>query len=215
MKRKRWLTHLLRVFFKHLYTTFAWAYDLVAWTTSMGQWKTWQSAAYHDHLESPILELGQGPGHLLLDFHRKGYNVVGIDVSKQMTRITARRLQRNGFQPAVLRAHAQYIPLPANTFAAIIATFPSEYILERETLREIRRVLRPGGELIVIGVESITGRGLHDRLANRLYRFTGQAGDPVDEWMQPLAELDFIPKLERVQQPRANVLRFRARKPTT
>jgi ubiquinone/menaquinone biosynthesis C-methylase UbiE len=213
MKRNPLLTQLLRVFFKHLYTTFAWAYDYVAWITSMGQWKTWQSAACHDQLNSPILELGHGPGHLLLDLQQNGYYAVAIDLSQQMTRIASRRLRRNGFQPAIVRGQAQSIPLSANTFTDIIATFPSEYIFDRATLQEILRVLQPGGELIVIGVERITGRGLQDRLADWLYRITGQAGDPGDAWMQPLEELGFVPKLERIHQSRANVLRFRARKP--
>jgi ubiquinone/menaquinone biosynthesis C-methylase UbiE len=215
MTLKPWLAHLLRFFFKHLYTTFAWAYDLVAWTTSMGQWRVWQSAADTDHLGGPILELGQGPGHLLLDFRRKGYDAVAIDVSKQMTRIAARRLRRQGFQPAILRARAQCIPLPPDTFAHVVATFPSAYILEKETLDEIRRVLQPGGELIVIVVGRITGRSIQDRLADWLYRVTGQAGDPGDQWKEPLEEMGFIPKLERVRLPRADVLRFRAKKPTT
>lgn len=215
MNLKPWWAQLLRFFFKHLYTTFAWAYDLVAWTTSMGQWKTWQSVVYHDGLQSPILELGHGPGHLLLDFRRAGYHAVAIDASNQMTQIAARRLQREGFQPTITRARAQSLPLPVDTFANVISTFPSEYILERDTLNEIWRVLQPGGELIVIGVESITGRGLQDRLANWLYRFTGQAGEPGDYWTQPLEEVGFVPKLERVRQPRANVLRFRAKKPMT
>ncbi len=210
---KPWLAHFLRLFFKHLYTTFAWAYDLVAWTTSMGQWRTWQSAADHDRLECPILELGHGPGHLLLDFHRRGYQAVAIDASKEMTRIAARRLRRQGFQPAIIRARAQRIPLSSDTFANVVATFPSEYILEKETLDEIRRILQPGGELIVIAVERITGQGIQDRLADWLYRITGQAGDPGDQWKEPLEAMGFIPKLERVRLPRANVLRFRAKKP--
>jgi ubiquinone/menaquinone biosynthesis C-methylase UbiE len=210
---KPWLAHLLRFFFKHLYTTFAWAYDLVAWTTSMGQWRTWQSAAIHDLLESLILELGHGPGHLLLDFHRRGYQAVAIDASKQMTRIAARRLRRQGFHPTIICAQAQRIPLSSDSFANVVATFPSEYILEKETLDEIRRILQPGGELIVIAVERITGRGIQDRLADWLYRVTGQAGDPGDQWKEPLEEMGFIPRLERVRLPRADVLRFRAKKP--
>ncbi len=215
MSLKPWLAHLLRFFFKHLYTTFAWAYDLVAWTTSMGQWKTWQSAADHDRLECPILELGHGPGHLLLDFLLKDYDAVALDASKEMTRIAARRLRRQGFQPAIIRARAQRIPLSSDTFATVVATFPSEYILEKKTLDEIRRVLQPGGELIVISVERITGRGIQDRLADWLYRVTGQSGGPGDQWKEPLEEMGFIPKLEHVRLPRAEVLRFRAKKPTT
>jgi ubiquinone/menaquinone biosynthesis C-methylase UbiE len=214
MTLKPWLAHVLRFFFKHLYTTFAWAYDLVAWTTSMGQWRTWQSAAYYDHLHSPILELGSGPGHLLVDFHRKGYQTVAIDASKQMARISMRRLRQQGFPPVVVHARAQYIPLPADTFANVVATFPSEFILERGTLDEIRRVLQPGGELVVIAVERITGQSIQDRVADWLYRFTGQAGDPGDQWKKPLEEMGFIPRLDRVHQPRADVLRFRAKKPT-
>ncbi len=213
MNPKPWLVRLLRFFFHHLYTTFAWGYDAVAWTTSMGQWRTWQSAALRKDLQSPVLELGAGPGHLLLDLLRNEYRAVALDASPQMTRIAARRLRRGGHQPTILRARAQAIPLPAHTFAAVISTFPSEYILDRQTLEEIWRVLKPGGELIVIGVERITGRGIHDRLAAWLYRFTGQAGDPGDHWMKPLEAMGFIPDLERVRQPRAVVLRFRARKP--
>ncbi len=213
MNPKPWLVHLLRFFFKHLYTTFAWAYDFVAWTTSMGQWRTWQAAAIHEGLQSPVLELGPGPGHLLLDLLRKGYQVVALDTSQQMTRLAANRLRREGCHVPLLRAKAQSIPLPADMFAEVISTFPSEYILDRHTLEEIWRVLQPGGELIVIGVEQITGRGIQDRLANWLYRFTGQAGDSGDLWMQPLEEMGFTPKLERVRQSRAVVLRFRASKP--
>jgi ubiquinone/menaquinone biosynthesis C-methylase UbiE len=215
MNPKPWLVQLLRFFFKHLYTTFAWAYDFVAWATSMGQWRTWQSAALHEDLQDPILELGAGPGHLLLDLLRKGHSAVALDASRQMTRLAADRLRRKGFHASLLRAKAQNIPLPANTFAEVISTFPSEYIFDRHTLEEIWRVLRPGGELIVVGVAHITGRGVHDRLASWLYRFTGQAGDPGDRWMQPLEEMGFKPRLERVRQPRAIVLRFRARKPVS
>jgi len=215
MNPKPWLLHLLRFFFKHLYTTFAWAYDFVAWTTSMGQWRKWQAAALHEDLQGPVLELGSGPGHLLLDLLRKGYSAFALDESRQMIRLAANRLRREGFDASLLRARAQNIPLPANTFAEVISTFPSEYILERHTLEEIWRVLRPGGELIVIGVARITGRGIQDRLAAWLYRFTGQAGDPGDRWMQPLEALGFVPRIERVQQARAIVLRFRVRKPAS
>ena len=212
MRLNRWLAHLLRFFFKHLYTTLAWTYDFVAWSTSMGQWKTWQSAAMQGLPEGLILELGHGPGHLLLDLLRTGHEAVGLDSSRQMTHLTARRLRKHGYPTQILRAHAQHIPLADETFTCVLSTFPSEYILDPMTLKEIWRVLKPGGQAVIIGVERITGRGIHDRFASWLYHITGQAGDPHDDWSRPLQPLGFTANLERMRQPRAIVLRFVVRK---
>jgi len=58
----------------------------------------------------------------------------------------------------------------------VAATFPSEYIFEPQTLAEIRRVLRPGGKLVIIPSAWITGQGWLEQLAAELFRVTGQAG---------------------------------------
>jgi ubiquinone/menaquinone biosynthesis C-methylase UbiE len=210
---KKILIAFMRFFFEHLYTTIAWAYDVVAWTSSMGQWRSWQSVAIQELPRGNLIELGPGPGHLLLQLARDGQNVIGVEVSQQMIRMAARRLRQNGFPVRIVHARAQQIPLPSRTFGAVVSSFPSEYIFDPLTLSEAYRVLRPGGEWIIVGVARITGRSLPDRFAAWLYRFTGQAGEPQTGWDDVLREAGFDAKLERVQLPRADVLRVVAAKP--
>ena len=203
----------MRFFFKHLYTTIAWAYDFVAWTSSMGQWRSWQSVAIQDLPQGDLIELGPGPGHLLLQLAEVGRNVIGVEVSPQMIRLAARRLRQNDFPVRLVRAHAQRLPLPGGMFGAVISSFPSEYIFDPLTLSEALRVLRPGGVWIIVGVARITGRSLPDRFAACLYRFTGQSGEPQTGWDDALRKVGFDAHLERVQLPRAEVLRVVATKP--
>lgn len=209
---RRFTRAFLRSFFKHLYTTFAWAYDFVAWFTSMGQWQTWQSAALKDLPPGDLVELGPGPGQLLLKLLRSERNVLGIDVSPQMARLATRRLKRFDLPLVVSIAKAQRLPLPSERFSSVISTFPSEYIFDPDTIAEVWRVLQPGGVLIIVGVSQITGKSIPDRFAAWLYRITGQSGEPGDEWISPFERQGFSTDLDRVRQPRAIVLRAVARK---
>jgi len=203
------LRALLGFFFEHLYTTLAWSYDAVAWLSSVGQWRTWQSAAVARYA-GRVLELGHGPGHVLLDLERAGNRVTGVDPSPQMARLASRRLRRQASSAGLVRARAQHLPFASGSHAAIIATFPTGYIFDSRTLAEVSRVLEPAGELVVIGVVEITGSGVLDRLAGWLYRITGQSGDPDPDWLIPLAQAGLEAELETVNQPRARVLRLHA-----
>lgn len=202
----------LRLFFEKLYTAFAWTYDLVAWMSSMGQWRDWQSAALEDIPEGDILEIGHGTGHLLLRLMRQDRNVYGIDPSTQMTRIATKRLQRRGYPPIVIRSKAQRLPLPKGRFSVILSTFPSAYIFDPDTLSEAYRVLQPEGVFIIVGSVRITGRGLHDRFVAWLYRITSQTGGFMEDWDLPFLDQGFTAHLEEVTQQRAIVFRVIARK---
>ncbi len=206
------LRAVLRLFFEKLYTTFAWTYDLVAWMSSMGQWRVWQSAALEDLPQGDVLEIGHGTGHLLLTLMRLERNAFGIDPSRQMTSIAAKRLQRSGYQHLVIRSKAQRLPLPSRRFSVILSTFPSAYIFDPDTLSETYRVLQSDGVFVIVGSVRITGRGLQDRFAAWLYRITGQAGEITEGWDQPFLDQGFTTQLEEVTQQRAIVLRVIARK---
>ncbi len=211
----RLIARILRIFFRHLYTDLAWSYDLVAWTSSMGQWRSWQSAAVQRYPAGRVLELGHGPGHVLLDLVQAGNQTFGVDLSRQMSKIASRRLRKHQVPANLVRSRAEALPFAAGSFQTIVATFPAEYIYAAETLAEIVRILPERGEMIVIGMARITGKSPFDRIASWLYTITGQSAVPEIHWVEPLASAGLHAWIELVHQPRAEVVRYRAIKDTT
>ncbi len=195
-------------FLDHLYTDLAWAYDLVAGVTSAGQWWLWQRAVEASLPPGRLLEIGFGTGRLIRHLQSKGHRVTGIDLSPQMVRITRRRLLAAGMPLRVARANSLALPFGSGTFSGAYTTFPSDFILKDETLREALRVLEPGGVMVVIPVARIRGIGMVDRLADWLYRITGQSGPLPADWDRPFRSLDADFRLETVEQPRAQVVRI-------
>ena len=205
----------LTLFFRHLYTTLAWTYDFVAWTTSAGQWDAWRSTARRwlpD--QGRILELGPGTGHLLLDLRLQGRAVVGLEASQPMARIASGRLHRNALPSIVAQGEAQAQPFPAGSFDAVVATFPSEYILEAATLAEIRRTLRPEGVVVIVAAAWPKGPAVLDRMAAWLFRVTGQTLTPQSAWTRSLSVSDIPLQAETIELPRGIVVVFHGRAPS-
>jgi ubiquinone/menaquinone biosynthesis C-methylase UbiE len=169
------MRNFLSLFFHLLYHQFAWAYDFVAALVSLGRWRGWLLQAL-PFLNGRVLEIGFGPGHLQVALNQAGLAAFGLDESRQMTRQAGRRLRKQAYPVRLTRAYAQNLPFPNRAFDCVTATFPSEHIFETLTLAEIRRVLRPGGRLVIVPSAWITGNGLLDRLAAGLFAVTGQAG---------------------------------------
>jgi len=188
---KRCLAACLRLFFRLLYHEFAWSYDLVAWMVSLGRWKRWVFTSL-PYLAGPrILELGHGPGHLQAALAGKGFYIAGLDASRQMGKQAYRRIKREEFQPRLVRANAPTLPFATQSFDQVVATFPTEYILQKDTLAGIQRLLRPGGMLVLIPFAWITGRGFLDRFAAWLFNVTGEAPAWDARWLQPLIQAGF------------------------
>lgn len=175
MRNRNVLRKLLEVFFNLLYHQFAWSYDAVSWIVSFGQWKSWVRSPM-PHLKSgKLLELGFGPGHLQLASQQNERVVIGLDPSPQMGKIASRRLRREGFQTNLTRGDARQIPFQSNSIDQIVATFPSEYFLEPQTLMEVHRVLAPGGELILLPMAWIRGKKPIHMILAWLFKITGQS----------------------------------------
>jgi len=165
---------LLRTFFYLLYHPFAWTYDFVAATVSLGRWKSWVRCSI-PFLEGKVLEIGYGPGHLQQALNEGGFSTFGIDESRQMVCQARRRLQKTGSPICLARGLAQSLPFQNEVFDSVVATFPSEYIFDPHTLKDVRRVLKPGGRLVILPMAWITGTQGLERLAAWLFRFTGEA----------------------------------------
>ena len=122
----------------------AWSYDLVAWSVSFGQWAAWRRLALLFLQPGPILELAYGTGGLFADMLDAGYQPMGIDFSPYMARLARRRLQRQNMPIPLNRAKAQALPFPSNSFSNVVATFPTNYIFEPQTLAEVYRANKGG-----------------------------------------------------------------------
>ncbi len=99
-----------------------------------------------------ILDVGCGPGELLLSLLRRGYSAVGVDISKGMVDQAAALLDQSGFPPTgrVRVGDIEVLDFPADSFDVVVAAGVIEYQRrDDEALIEMRRVLRTGGHLIL------------------------------------------------------------------
>lgn len=141
---------------------------------SVGRWKDWRLAVLPYVQGIKVLEIGFGTGHLQGELIHHGLNVFGLDESPQMVRIARKNTLKNGIDPRLAIGYAQFLPFPASSFDSLVATFPSEYIMEERTLAEIFRVLKFSGRLIIVPIAWITGSSAADLAAKWLFRVTGQ-----------------------------------------
>jgi len=194
-------TRFLRFFFYLIYQPLAWSYDFVAWVVSLGQWKAWILSTLPWLTGPRILELGHGTGHLQLALHQKGSLCFGLDQSRQMGILAYRRLGDAGSPGNLSRGVAQHLPFPAASFDQVVSTFPSEYIVQDETLSEIQRVLRPNGRLVVLPAAWIRSQRPLDRLAAWLFRMTGQAESWGALFNDKFHVAGFLVEEERISLP--------------
>ena len=171
---------LMRFFFYHFYHRLAWFYDPIAALVSVGRWHEWGRAALSFMRGPRILEIGFGTGHLQVEMNQLAFHAFGLDESRQMVSLARNTLAKNNYPQALTRGYAQCLPFASQSFDTVAACFPSEYIINPQTLSEIWRVLRVSGRLVIIPVASIGGRSLADQASNWLFRITGQTDQPAN-----------------------------------
>ncbi len=183
LRRRPARLRLIAFGFRLLYNELAWLYDAVSWSVSLGRWRAWQRTAL-ERLNTPpagrVLEVGFGPGHLLLALAKAGYRPFGLDLSPAMLRLAGRRTRRAGMQAGLVRGRAQALPFADHAFDAAVATFPTQFVYEQAWLDHLRRVLRPGGRLVVVESATFTRANAPAQAIEWLYRITGQRGAVPD-----------------------------------
>lgn len=98
-----------------------------------------------------LLEVGCGTGTDLLQFARNGARVTGVDLTPRSVEITRRRFQVYGLAGEFLIGDSENLGFPDNSFDVVYSFGVIHHTPDTErAVREIHRVLRPGGTAIVM-----------------------------------------------------------------
>lgn len=115
-----------------------------------------------------VCDLGCGPGQVARYLADRGREVVGVDVSAGMV-AEARRLNPD---VTFLQADMRQLPVEDEAWGGIVAFYSLIHVVRKEVpslLKELHRVLKPGGQLLV---------SFH--LGNTMHRSRDWWGIPVD-----------------------------------
>src|SRR4051794_21471795 len=141
------------------------------------------------------LEIGSGTGFFLLNLMQAGVARRGsvTDISPGMVEVALRNAASLGLDVEGRVADAETIPSPDATFDLVVGHAVLHHTPDVEqALREVLRVLRPGGRFVFAGEPTRYG----DVVARRLSRATWWAATHVtrlpglSSWRRPRRELD-------------------------
>jgi demethylmenaquinone methyltransferase/2-methoxy-6-polyprenyl-1,4-benzoquinol methylase len=139
-----------------LFNTIAPRYDLINDLQSFGLHRWWKRRLICEASPRPgerALDLCCGTGDVAFALARKGVEVVGLDFSEPMLAVAARRLGNHpeGKLIRFLRGDAQQLPFPDDSFDLVTMSYGLRNLADWEKgLREMQRVARPGGRLLVL-----------------------------------------------------------------
>ncbi len=149
-------------------------YDLLNHLLSLGVDTAWRRRAVDLldlHSPSRLLDVGTGTGDLLIQALGRGPGQargVGVDLSGEMLIRAARKLARRGMGPrsGLVCGDGERLPLAGGTFDGALVSFGIRNMADTgAALRELHRVLRPGGRLVILEFSDPEG------LLGALYRF--------------------------------------------
>ena len=132
-------------------------YDVMNDLMSAGlhrSWKAYTVLVSGAHLGSKVLDVAGGTGDLALAFAKKVGSqgeVVHTDINEAMLRVGRDRLVDAGYSVPTLVCDAEKLPLPSDYFDVVTVALGLRNMTHKEmALAEMRRVLKPGGKLLVL-----------------------------------------------------------------
>lgn len=102
--------------------------------------------------DAAILDIGCGPGAMVVDLLRKRWQVTGIDIAANMITLAEERVRKANKPNQVHLAvgDIEHLTFADNSFDVIICSGVVEYLPTDDLwVKELGRVLRPGGVLII------------------------------------------------------------------
>ena len=108
-----------------------------------------------------VLDIAGGTGDLSKEFARQAGpsgEVWLTDINESMLRVGRDRLLNKGIITPTLLCDAEHIPFPDNYFDRVTVAFGLRNMTHKDVaLAEMRRVLKPGGKLLVLEFSKVSG----------------------------------------------------------
>lgn len=172
-------------------------YDLLNHLLSLSLDRLWRRRAVRELAPEPedqILDLCAGTGDLTVELARSAPDglVVCCDFSHPMLVLAAPKLRRKRVhrQCALLEADGLRLPFAADTFDVVTVSFGVRNFADMDKgLREILRVLQPGGKLVILEFSSPDAAILSALYRLYLKRILPRLGDRVSGCQGPYGYL--------------------------
>ena len=101
---------------------------------------------FQNFRDARLLEVGCGMGTDLLQFSRGGARCVGVDLTPRSIEITQHRFKLYGADGAFMISDAEHLPFRDESFEVVYSNGVLHHTPDTEgAIREVHRVLRPGG----------------------------------------------------------------------
>jgi ubiquinone/menaquinone biosynthesis C-methylase UbiE len=138
-----------------------------------------------------VLDLGCGPGDGCSALNARGAVAIGLDYSDGMLR-SAQRDPRNAGR--LTRGDAGRLPFPDGAFDKLVCTNSFHHYPDHaRALREMRRVLKPGGLMVLVDPrkDHLFGRAAIDLGENVVFGLREVRIFSIAEWVQLLRDAGF------------------------
>jgi ubiquinone/menaquinone biosynthesis C-methylase UbiE len=117
-----------------------------------------------------VLEVAPGPGFLAIEMARSGkLRVTGLDISKTFVELARKNAAQAGVRVEFRSGNASEMPFGENSFDLLVCRAAFKNFSEPEkALREMRRVLRPGGTGVIMDLRRDTSMTEIQRYIDRM-----------------------------------------------
>ncbi len=95
-----------------------------------------------------ILEIGCGSGAQTLDFCKKGANVFAIDFSSKSVEMVKKRCKEYKIDTSLMKT--EKLDFDSEQFDSVYLNSVLMYVNKEEVLKEIKRILKPGGKYVIV-----------------------------------------------------------------
>ena len=153
-------------------------YDLLNNVMTAGRHHAWRRIAVDmtlDDLVGPALDVATGTGDFALELAGRPAvsHVVGLDYNREMLSVATRKAKRKGLsrQVSLFVGDAHSLPYPDEHFISATVGFGIRNFIDvPAAMREMARVVRPGGRVTTLEIVRVERRGLVGRLFPLYFR---------------------------------------------